>query len=60
MRLKQLLTLITFLWFLGPIYMVQAEVTKIDEYKKAIEKDPKDFRGSFRVGKSLPKIRSLR
>ena len=56
MRLKQLLILIIFIWSLGPILIVQSEVTRIDEYKKAIEKDPKDFVAHLELGRAYQKL----
>ena len=52
MRLKQFLIFSAFLWFFGPLLTAEAGATKIEEYKKAIETNPKDFVAHLELGRA--------
>ena len=55
-RFKQFLFFIVFFWSLGLLPLVQAGVTQIDTYKKAIEKNPKDFLAQLELGRAYQKL----
>ena len=56
MRFKQFLVFIVFFWSSGLLPLVEAGVTQIDTYKKAIEKNPKDFLAHLELGRAYQKL----
>ena len=62
MRLKQLLlpikhfALVVFLCSFGLVITAQADVIQIDEYKRAIKADPKNFLAHLELGRAYQKL----
>ena len=55
-KFKQFMFFIAFFWSFGLLSLVQAGVTQIDIYKKAIEKNPKDFLAHLELGRAYQKL----
>ena len=56
MRFKLFLVFVIFFWSFGLSPLVEAGVTQIDVYKKAIEKNPKDFLAHLELGRAYQKF----
>ena len=52
MRFKLFLVFVMFFWSFGLSPLLEAGVTQIDVYKKAIEKNPKDFLAHLELGRA--------
>ena len=56
MKFRQFLFFMVFFWSFGLSPLVEAGVTQIDKYKKAIERNPKDFLAHLELGRAYQKL----
>ena len=56
MRRKLFLAFVMFFGSLVLLTLVEADVSQIDTYKKAIEKNPKDFLAHLELGRAYQKL----